>query len=192
MKLSLFFITILFFFTNCQKVFHAEDISVGKITNYSQLVSAIGGVYGKLVIPIYNRNEFYLVNLNGDDMNKYAANYDYYYDYQFNSNCYQAGENLTFDMTNYWKEMYSTIVSANNIIVQYNPISINDISTKGILGESYLIRAYCYFRLTRTFGQVPIIDNIDINYNVSKPSYSDIYKYIESDLKIGHATVAEK
>ncbi len=86
---------------------------------------------------------------------------------------------------------YKVIASINNIIKQYNNFSIQDKSTREILGELYFLRSYCYFRLTRTYGQVPLIDNIDISYTVPKSSFLEIYKFIENDLIVAKSLLPE-
>jgi starch-binding outer membrane protein, SusD/RagB family len=185
-NLLIFFLNIIFLFAGCRKMFHEEEISIGKITSYDQLISAVGGVYADLASPLYRdySYSFYSPNLKGDDINIGVANYDYYIiKNPRERNCYDAS-NTYSNVGGFWREGYSTIVSANNIITQIKSASAKEISTREILGEMYLISAYGHFRLTRSFGQVPIIDNIDVNYNVPKPTYTDIYKFIEHDLRM--------
>ncbi len=180
MKLFLTLLLLLIFFTNCQKLFHPEEISIGKITNYDQLVSATDGVYASLTLPLFYSIDFYSANLKGDDLNYSQAVYNFSGNQQ---NCYNAGSGDDFPFAA-WTLLYSTIVSVNNIINQYNPVLIKDVPTKEILGEMYLIRAYCHFRLTRVYGEIPIINNIDISYSIKKSTYAQIYSFIESDLKM--------
>ncbi len=174
---------LLILFTSCKKIMHEEEISIGKITSYEQLQTATGGVYGMLAKPFFSDyfHNFYIANLKGDDLTAFQGYYGTYYGIV----CDGGTINYVYSNEIYylWKPMYQAIGSANNIICQYNPATLKDRPTKEILGEIYLIRAYCYFRLTRTYGQVPLINNIDISYNVPKPSFIEIYKFIESDLK---------
>ena len=180
MKRILFISFCILFLNSCKKILHEEKISIGKIENYDQMVSAIGGVYGSLANFITYNSTFYVPNLNGDDLTNINAYYDPYY--YSNVQCYN---NATISLvTNAWSKLYQVIASANNIIIQFKNIPQLDKLESKILGEIYLIRAYCYFRLTRTYGLVPIIDNIDINYDVSKAQFTEIYKFIESDLKL--------
>ncbi len=181
MKKILLFTLMVLFFTNCQKILHPEDISIGKIQNYNQLVSATNGLYGALANAISDNN-FYTPNLKGDDLTAGNPDYDSYYIQ--NANCFQA-TNYSFYSASYnWASFYSAIVSANNILKQYNLAQLKDKLTKQALGEIYLIRAYCYFRLTRVYGQIPIIKNIDISYTSTKATYTEMYSFIENDLKL--------
>jgi starch-binding outer membrane protein, SusD/RagB family len=181
-----YFILILFLLPCCRKLMHDEEISFDKITSYDQLCSAAIGVYASLTEPLYSRDFFYAPNLKGDDINVGNAVYNYSTSYigtkPERPTCYKI-ENYSGYPYNLWESLYSTIASANNIISQYNLSLTKDQPTRKVLGEMYLIRAYCHFRLTRVYGQVPIIDNSDVDYNVPKPSFTEIYRFIENDLK---------
>ncbi len=195
MKGILFFLPIVLIFTNCQKLLHPEEISIGKITNFDQLVSATDGLYGSIAHTVNNEG-FYVANLKGDDLNIGWPHYNSFYGYSGVYGGIEVGcwkdDNFEYISRNsdfVYQSFFSSIVSANNILKQYNLSSIHDEPTKELLGEIYFIRAYCYFRLTRTYGQIPIIKNIEINYTVLKPSYADIYNFIEGDLKLAMETL---
>jgi hypothetical protein len=190
MKRIIYFLPIVLIFANCQKMLHPEEISIGKITNFDQLVSATDGLYGSIAHAVNNEG-FYVANLKGDDLNIGFPHYNSFYGYSgvyggIEVGCWKddAFEYISREPTLVYQSLFSTIVTANNILKQYNLSLIHDEPTKEILGEIYLIRAYCYFRLTRTYGLVPIIKNIEINYTVLKPTYTEIYNFIESDLKL--------
>ncbi len=181
MQRIVLFLIILILLTDCKKLLHEEKISIGRITSYEQLVNAVGGVYGSMVNN-FKDNGFYDANIKGDDIN--LGESDYYWYYYTKTGSYDANQYTPLNNSVVWESMYQTIASANNIINQYKPVLSQNTQTQQILGEIYMIRAYCYYRLTRTYGQVPIIDNIDISYNNIKASFIDIYKFIETDLKI--------
>lgn len=185
-QIYLFGLYILFSITSCESLLHEEEISIGKIENYEQLVTATGGLHGMLTESFFgDRYIYYPANIKGDDLTGISASYWTYY---FNIDCNPTTRNYNYsnvadEIHILWKNMYRTIASANNIINQFNITTHLEEREKEILGEVYLIRAFCYFRLTRTYGQVPLILNIDIDYNVPKPSFKEIYELIESDLK---------
>ena len=52
-----------------------------------------------------------------------------------------------------------------------------------ITGEIYLIRAYTHFRLTRTFGRIPLIVDTEVKYNTPLYTYDEIYTQIMEDLE---------
>jgi len=186
--------------TGCEEIFHPEETSIGIIDNYNELVSAAEGVYGKLAAAInYTSNigigSFLFPNLYGDDINSCGASY---YTYYGNSNCSGGGTRNDFEVyvynylkDNLWKALYPVIVSANNIIVQYDDLSALDQQSRNVLGEIYLIRAYCIFRLTRTYGQIPLIDDIEIDFSLESASLVEIYEFVENDLKKARSLLPE-
>ncbi len=183
-KPKLIVLILVLFTTSCEDLLHEEEISIGEIQNYDQLLLASGGVYGVLAESFfggYGRYCFYNANLKGDDLRAFpGGNYASYY----NSSCVpQSTFSYSSEIYYLWKSMYQTIASANNILVQYDLSALHDKATKELLGEIYFIRAYCYFKLTRVYGQIPLIDNIDISYNTPKPTFKQIYEFIEHDLK---------
>jgi hypothetical protein len=177
---------LVFFLTGCESIFHSEEISIGEIKNYGQLAQAANGVYGKLAQAL-NDNNFYSPNIKGDDINCIGLHYGYS---EYYSNlCYSPEGTLN---TGYlWSSLYQTIASSNSIISQYEDFLFCDKPTLKILGEILFIRAYCYFRLTRTYGEIPLIDNTDVSYTLSGASFHEIYDFIESDLKTAMALLPE-
>jgi hypothetical protein len=179
-KLIFHIITIALILTSCKKFMHDEEVSLAKISNYNQLTDAVGGVYGMLAGAInLSANE------KGDDINFYNPSYSYYYD---SISCWTNNTEKSypsgFTDESSWQSLYLVIASANNIISQYNIATTHDKKTLVILGEMYFIRAYCHFRLTRIFGRIPIISNKDFSYSTPLATYTEIYRFIENDLKI--------
>lgn len=174
---------IIFLFTACTKIMHKEEISIGKIESYDQLLEAVDGVYGRMqrLFTVTNAFAMYESNVKADDLS-YPKGGDY--------NIFTSqGYCLKYPDKQYillsdggWSSLYKVIGSVNNILVQYDLKKTKDIATRQLLGELYLIRAYCYFRLTRCFGQIPLIDDINVSYSKSKPPFTKIYQFIEDDL----------
>ena len=82
-----------------------------------------------------------------------------------------------------WRIIYKAIIEANNIIVQIHPNSELSKVCREMIGEAYFIRAYCYFRLLRLFGRIPLVVDVDVNYALDKPNYREIYNFIILDLQ---------
>jgi starch-binding outer membrane protein, SusD/RagB family len=167
-KVFFILITLFVVISGCEKIMHPEESSFGNISNYDELCSSVDGVYGQLAIYIKHYDE---ISLKGDDLNDYTT------DTGCVRNTYVLEDNIS------WGGLYKTIISANNILIQFSNISSLDKPTGEIIAEVYFLRAYCYFRLTRLFGQIPLIDNIDIDYNIASSSYSEVYQFIEKDLQ---------
>ncbi|AWW28799.1 hypothetical protein DN752_00875 [Echinicola strongylocentroti] len=79
---------------------------------------------------------------------------------------------------------YATIKEANNIIANAENISSGDqASIDALIGEAYFLRAFSYFHLVRTFGEVPLVITTDITGSVDmeRTDLQTIYEQIESD-----------
>jgi starch-binding outer membrane protein, SusD/RagB family len=157
---------------NCNFMFQPEEVSVSKIESHEQLVDAVDGVYGRFKDAI-NSKHFMYINFAGDDVEGPSnASYNFYY---------QKSANVSSIQNHVYVNFYKTIASINNILVQYdeNKVEKNDAE---IIGELFFLRAYCYFRLTRTYGQIKIIDNDKVSFMVENASFAEIYEFIEADL----------
>ncbi|HEX5168672.1 MAG TPA: RagB/SusD family nutrient uptake outer membrane protein [Cyclobacteriaceae bacterium] len=86
----------------------------------------------------------------------------------------------------YWKHYYEGISRANYLLY-YGPDIVMDENLKSrILGEAKFLRAYQYFILVNTFGEIPLKTNPPLNSDeINKPvsSVSAIYDQIEKDLE---------
>jgi hypothetical protein len=81
-----------------------------------------------------------------------------------------------------YRDLYKAITSQNFILTKFSAENQEDPLTNRLLGEVFFMRAYSYFRLTRLFGQVPLIIDTDVDYQVQRASFKQIYAQIESDL----------
>jgi hypothetical protein len=175
-----FYILLFLGMIACDEYFHKEEISIGLIEDERELAVAADGVYGLLAEAFnsYDGLGFYNPNVKGDDLrNDYPGYLSCKVTQTIPDEYYQrTSEN--------WKSLYAVIVSSNNIIKQYGQIPQNDLRTRNILGEVYFLRAYCYFRLTRVYGQIPLVDDIEIDYLEPAASFGDIYAFIEKDLTL--------
>ena len=206
------YFSILFLLTvaACEKFdYTANDNSKQYINSYTELEQTVTGAYAKFASIFSNREYWWFRNgylIQGqlsDDYDCYTEysieyygggdyfqttdeNQDTVYLYQ---NCYRniSGENNTYwdefyhEFMNYtYKDFYKAIRSQNFILVQADNIS--DPAYASLLGEVYFLRAYSYYRLTRLFGNIPLIIDTDVDYQVNRASFEEIYGQIESDL----------
>lgn len=128
------------------------------------------------------------VKLNTEDYN-----YKNYYElYDWSSKITQSSSvNFDFD----WADYYEVIFYCNNIIEAKDDItkgSAQDIDQ--LVGEAYLLRAYCHFNLVNLFGTpytqsggpeslaVPLILKNDLEVVPSRSSIATIYTQILSDI----------
>lgn len=105
----------------------------------------------------------------------------------------------------FWKGEYQQINLCNQVIDHVDTIDFDEGLKEKFIAEAKFIRAFCYFRLVRAFGAVPLRLHLPKNaseYNLPRTSIDSVYAAIEEDLKdaaavlpvsynaknIGHAT----
>ena len=170
---------------SCDKLFHEEEISIAEITTLAELEQAVNGVYAQFFGLFTDYNGLYYkflqAYMRGDDMASLSTPvYNHYYNDENGCESYIFGDGY---LDGAWNELYAIIASANNIIGQFYPPLEQGKEKKQLLGEAYFLRAYCYFRLVRTYGRIPLAKDIDIDYSTPLAGYEEIYTFIESDLK---------
>lgn len=94
------------------------------------------------------------------------------------------------EIANFWKQVYTTISQANNVITYVEPM---DIPLKNrLIGEASFFRAFSYFWLVNVFGEVPYKEKPQISdaaINVGLSSVETIYSKIEEDLKFAASSL---
>ena len=177
---------------SCEKIFHPEDPSLAAIDSYEELSEATEGVYGRLLDVVdpeadYGMGRLYLPNYKGDDITRVSGGYGSYYQEStctLEDNMMDPFENDYLLRTPYlWDNLYLVLISANNILTQFPKPNAEPEDYRYLLGEIYLIRAYTHFRLTRTFGRIPLIVDTEVKYNTPLYTYDEIYTQIMEDLE---------
>ncbi len=86
----------------------------------------------------------------------------------------------------YWNDRYFMINLTNKMLFDADSLGANDPASLVNIGEAYFFRAYCYFDLVRTYGEVPIIDYFYTNPADGiqpKSPVAEVYALIDSDLE---------
>lgn len=89
-------------------------------------------------------------------------------------------------INNYWTDHYSVIALTNNLIAAADTIPNPTDMTAINVAEAKFVRAFAYFNLVRTFGEVPKIDFPVVTQDqaiVPKSSIPEIYALIDEDLQ---------
>jgi len=82
----------------------------------------------------------------------------------------------------YYKMAYKAIISQNFILAKFPDLTSLNVNSGRIIGEVYFMRSYSYYRLTRIFGNIPLITDIDVDYEITRATFNEIYGQIKSDL----------
>lgn len=99
------------------------------------------------------------------------------------------------EITNVWAQIYDGINRANNIITNvpaFNDPAFAD-SKNIVIAEARFLRAYHYFTLIRSWGDVPLVLTptkvADASLQVSRNPKEDVYKQILDDLTFAIANL---
>ena len=92
----------------------------------------------------------------------------------------------------YWSAHYATIIAANAIIADIDSLQLTDPNTLINKAEAKFLRAYAFFDLVRTFGEVPKVDfkiTDAAQVNIAKSPVPQLYALIDADLAEAAATL---
>ncbi|WP_189562874.1 RagB/SusD family nutrient uptake outer membrane protein [Persicitalea jodogahamensis] len=95
-------------------------------------------------------------------------------------------------INSYWSDHYALINAANAVISDIDSVGATDDGTQINLAEAKFMRAYAYFNLVRTYGEVPKIDfkvTDAAQANIPKSSTTEIFTLIDSDLQAAAASL---
>ena len=84
-----------------------------------------------------------------------------------------------------WDNCYRAINVANNAIVSIPAISMEEATASQLIGEAQFFRAFNYYYLVKTFGDVPLLLEPSTLENLypERTAAATVYAQIESDLK---------
>ena len=92
----------------------------------------------------------------------------------------------------YWDGHYSLIHKANTALQTADSLKLNSINDKVNIAEARFFRAFAYFDLVRSYGEVPKIDfriYSASQANVPKSTVPEIYALIDADLQYAAANL---
>ena len=167
-------------FTSCSD-FLDEDprgqlTTKGFFQNGQDLELGLRALYSQVNV-IFNGTQSCTAVFGGDDITTRAG-----------SNKGPYREYDTFNATNtnpwvYYNLPYNAILAANNIIVNYeSAVKATEDERKLAAGQAHFMRALSYFWLVRVFNEIPLITQLEVDYNAVKSSPQDIYALIVEDL----------
>ena len=91
------------------------------------------------------------------------------------------------EFTYFFKYAYLSINRANNVLENVSKMNnITERAKQQYLGEAYFLRAFNYFMLVRTFGEVPLHDKVVESITQTRASYASLdklYSFIIEDLE---------
>lgn len=93
---------------------------------------------------------------------------------------------LNGDATVMWQQNYQGIGLANTVIQFVPDVEMDETLRNRLIAEAKFLRAFYYFELARTYGGVPIIEEVISDPNmlvgITRDTESEVYDLIEQDL----------
>lgn len=177
------YILLLITLLGCEDKLYDEATQYTVIDTEQDKIDLINGIYSRLV-RIHDESYFSLIS-RADDVNIYSnysfmkGNPNFNFPEYGTTGCGGSGSNYDFtnEIGNVYGNLYAAIVNANMLI---GSMTVSDDAE--LLGETFFLRAYCYFKLARLFGTPPLVVDTDVNYLLKKPSFEEVYALIEEDL----------
>lgn len=183
-KITIIFISSIFLFGSCEDILREEPKSSISVENFfrseDDALAAANGMYDVLRY-MYRSYVFRMDEVPSDDVlpgPQAAADEHSMEDYIFDP------ENRAFIIT--WQYHFWGITRANSIIQNVPGINMEEEIKNRILGEANFFRAFCYFKLVRYFGEVPVITRVfdDLeSLDVPRDPIADVYRQIIEDLQ---------
>jgi hypothetical protein len=121
-------------------------------------------------------------SMGSDDVNKGSRADDATFMNDFHNFSANSGEGQISD---FWGGEYKTINFANQVLDNVPGISMDASLKNRYLAEAKFIRAWCYFRLVRAFGDVPLRLHVPkgaSEYNIPRTPKAQVWAAIETDL----------
>lgn len=175
----------------------SEDQVMDAIEQDPEAINAfISGYYMNLYAPEaqQSHDDFGLkafelaTDLMGSDM-AYKTSHFFVYDYMLDNRGATYRRTSTF-----WQELYAVISGTNQVIDKLNAKENPDATIEYMLGQSYVVRAYCYFWLINMYQQpyewnkeklgIPVYTEKEIRLN--RVPVKEVYDQILADLEKGY------
>lgn len=191
MKKIIFSIVVLFLFAGCKKSLldlypltsANKDDFYKTATDFQYAVTAIYGTLQTDGIA----NEFEFGDLPGDDTYAQSARTiqgDVDFD---NLDLSPSSKASTSIIANRWNNCFIGISRANIVIDRIVSVSMDAGLKNQYLGEAKFLRAFFYFTLVKTFGDVPLIvkeiQSVSESYNYGRENKEKVYTQIRQDLQ---------
>ncbi|MFD2287625.1 RagB/SusD family nutrient uptake outer membrane protein [Pedobacter petrophilus] len=151
-------------------------------TNNNDFLQAVNGVYSQL--NNYPSQALWLSEMRSDNINATSdGNRDWDGINNFTPNITTTGF-----ITTAWRANFNGIYNANTVLeaLQTKAGALSASNAIRYAAEVRFLRAFYYFSLVRTFGQVPLISTVKSAAEVAsipRSPVADVYALIESDLQ---------
>jgi starch-binding outer membrane protein, SusD/RagB family len=185
MKKLIIIFSVSLLFISCKKFLKEDPYSILSNTNFykneGDANAALNGAFSLMQAQTYyGRTSWLISELTGECLTVGANPTS---DRLTLSNYTYTGANG--EITNWWRNIYSLINRANDVIANVPGIAMDTTSKNNILGNARFLRALGYFELVRSFGEVPLVltpTTASSDVQPKKAAVAEIYNQIINDL----------
>ncbi|NJB35206.1 RagB/SusD family nutrient uptake outer membrane protein [Croceivirga sp. JEA036] len=153
-------------------------LAVVPYTNVQELDLAVTGIYGQLNKAAW-MTTFYVNGWSGDDMTTHrASNKADFREYDQRNVVPSNGRTITN-----WRGVYSMVLAANTVLANLEGVELAEKAMQDQLtGETYFLRGLMFYHLARIHGRIPLPLSIEVDPEIGRASFEEVYGQIESDM----------
>jgi starch-binding outer membrane protein, SusD/RagB family len=177
--------------TDLDEEVYSTIISENFYKNEQEIVAAMVPAYNSLINLISGRGILIHEEQTTDILCPLTRDYGGWYDGGHSQKYHEhTWTPETGYLTTWWTDAYNWVNRANRLIFQFNKLeSMNPELKATFLGELGIFRAFGYYYLLNSFGNVPIVDRFDVettspsnnaDFNAGRKA---VFEFIEKDLK---------
>lgn len=160
---------------------YGQLTSEGFFSSKEDLDASLNALYSVVASSMASNNYCGTNFLAGDDISTHPA-----------SNKQPLREHDQYSVTDnnswlvsMWEQRYKVIKAANFIINNAGRTpDVDEMTLTQAIAQAHYWRAFSYFYLVTTWGEVPVMLEEEINYGAPLMSVEELYKFILSDLEI--------
>ncbi|MFA6083240.1 RagB/SusD family nutrient uptake outer membrane protein [Mucilaginibacter sp.] len=189
-------IMLAFSISSCKKFLLEKPETQYTTNNFfvdkASLDAGVVGVYSSVkdLFGVYTNTPLFMTEIGTDEaMFKGTSGVRY----NFDRSTFSPSEGAIGE---FWIRHFEIATRANSIIAAANTVAnVSTADRDAIIGEARFLRAYVYFRLVQTYGELPITDQPvkgDFDYGQPRRSIKEVYDFIVSDLAFATSGVLPK
>jgi len=179
---------VVFIASSCKKSFlDLQPVSSASSGNFYKTAAdikvALNGAYAGLQAGGISTNSYVFGEISSDNTYPVASGsvtdqdeFDRFY--IRTTNPYVSGR---------WNDGYNVITRVNTVLEKIDPVEMDAATKKQYIAEAKFLRAYVYFELVRTFGDIPLVtksltSSLNEAYDYGRNPAGEVYAQIEKDL----------
>ncbi len=181
---------------NCTKLLEEKPVGLlepeGFFKTKKDVEASVFGAYGRIASePLFGRQFISALMLRSDmvDIGDRATSPE-----RIQVNDFNMDENNGM-VRRFWPVWYEVISAANTAEAGAKSLGLPEADINPLIAEAKFIKAFSYFHLVRTFGDIPYIDAVagpEALKSISKTKEADVYKGIIKDLEFAKQWLPER